>query len=157
MKPTWSASIAAQPACRACREAPRRRRGARRAPASCLLGKGDGAAGFEDVVDDQDVAADDVALDIAEHVTSPGRDGAGPVARQRDELDFGRQPGVMERPDEIGGEDETALQDRDDEQDLVAGRRDFAGDLGIPLGDRVGVEENSDRTATDFRHQRIPT
>ena len=40
----------------------------------------------------------------------------GAIARQGDELDLRRHPGVVEGADQVGGEDEAALEDRDDEQ-----------------------------------------
>ena len=77
-------------------------------------------ARFEDVVDEEDVAPGDVGLDVAEHRDLAGGDRAGAVARQRDELDLGRHPGLVEGADQVGGEDEAALEDRDDEQVLVS-------------------------------------
>lgn len=74
-----------------------------------LFGEGDGAARFEDVIDEEHVAAGDIAVDIADELHLAGRFRAGLVARERDEFDLGREPDRVQRADEIGSEDEAPL------------------------------------------------
>src|SRR5262249_57806974 len=71
------------------------------------------AARIENVVDDDDVAPPDVAADIAHHAHLSPRDALAIIARKVDEIDLGLESFAVERPDEIGGKDETALLNRD--------------------------------------------
>jgi hypothetical protein len=91
-----------------------------------ILGEGDRAAGFENIVDDEHIAAGHGAFHVPDELHLACRCCPGPVARQRDELDFRRQSRAMQRPNQVGGKDETALEDRDHQQVAVAG----GGNLG---------------------------
>ena len=67
-----------------------------------------------------------VEVEIAQDRNLARRRPAFSVARQRQKIDFGRKACGVERAQQIGGEDEAALQDRDDEQIF----RLPCGDLG---------------------------
>ncbi len=60
------------------------------------------------------------------------------------ELDLRLEPGAMQRAQEICGEHEGALQDRDHEQILRLDRRDRLGERFGALGDRRFVEKHFD-------------
>jgi len=107
------------------------------------LGERDGAAGFQNVVDEQHVAPGNVAFDVADKGHLPGRFGAGSVARQRNELDLRRQPRPVQRADEIGGEDEAALEDGYDEEVAIAGGGDLRGQGEIARRDGLGVKKDA--------------
>ena len=111
---------------------------------------------LEDIVDEQHVAAGDVALDVAEDPHLARRHRPGAVARQRQELHLGRDAGRVEGAQKIGGEDEAALQDGDHEQVGVARGGDLVRQFVVAGGDRSGIVEDADGAATDDRHQRIP-
>ncbi len=100
-----------------------------------VLGENESTARFEDVVDEQHVAALDGALDVAQDRHLPRRDRGGAVARQVHELDLGREPGAMQRADQVGGEHEAALEDRDDEQISGLGGDDLGRELLAFMGD----------------------
>ena len=120
-----------------------------------VAGIGERAAGFEDVVDEQHVAAADIAVDVAEHRDLARRHRPGPIARQRQELDFRRQPRRMQGADQVGGEDEAALEDRDDQQIDIAGVGDLPRQLGIAQRDPLRVVEDTDVATPNRRHQRV--
>ena len=63
---------------------------------------------------------------------------------------------MVQRPQQVGGEDVAALEDGDDQQIVVARLRDLAGNLAIARRDRFRIEQNADRSPPDARHQRIP-
>src|SRR5918993_196148 len=94
-----------------------------------VLGEHHGAAGFEDVVDEQHVAAAHVALDVAQDRDLAGRHRALAIARQVDELHLGGEAGPVQGADEVRGEHEAALQDRDDEEVLRVQGRDGAREV----------------------------
>jgi hypothetical protein len=98
-----------------------------------LLRKSDRAPRFEDVVDDQDVAPRNVAFDVPDQRHLAGRGGAGAVARQRQELDLRCKPRQVEGANEVRGENEAALEDRDDEEIAISGSSDFRGQLNVAL------------------------
>ena len=118
----------------------------RRAPAAeqQVAGERQGAAGFEDVVDEQDVAPRDVGLDVAHHRHAPGGARRGAVARQVDELDLRGDARAVQRPQQVGGEHEGALQHRDGEEVQRLGGGDLAGEGAGARRDGVGVEEDAD-------------
>src|ERR1044072_8383054 len=62
-----------------------------------ILGVGERAAGFEDVVDQEHVAATHLALDVVQHRYGTGRDRAVAIARQRNEFDLRREAGGVQR------------------------------------------------------------
>ncbi len=62
----------------------------------------------------------------------------------------------MQRADEVGREDEAALEDGDDEQVAITRRRNLARHLLVTRRNQLRVEENADRPPPDTRHQRIP-
>ncbi len=86
-----------------------------------FLGEHQRTAGFENIVDQKDITVLHVAVDILDDANAL-RDRAGAVARQRDELDLGRQAAVVQRADQVGRKNEGALEDRDDQQVLGRSR-----------------------------------
>src|SRR5690606_3285702 len=74
-------------------------------------------------------------------------------AGDEDELDLRRQAGVVHGADQVGGEDERALEDRDDEQVVVVALADLLGELEIASGDGGGAEQHLDVLASHNGHQ----
>ena len=72
-----------------------------------------------------------LTLDVAQHLDLPHRHCPAAVAREEDKVDLGLKPLALERPDQIGGEDEASLEHRDDDEVVEAKR----GDLGCELID----------------------
>jgi hypothetical protein len=64
---------------------------------------------IENVVDDHNLAAGESKLDVAQDVDLPAGDRARAVARDEYKVDLGPQALAVQGPDEVGGEDETAL------------------------------------------------
>src|SRR3990167_1589050 len=81
-----------------------------------VLREGERAPRFEDVVDDEDVAAGNRGFGVAHDGDLAERARALAVARQRDEIHIGLRTRLVQRAQKIGGEDETALEDRHDER-----------------------------------------
>ena len=113
-----------------------------------VLRVGERAAGFEDVVDQQHVAPAHVALDVMQDPDRAGRDRALAIARQRDELDLGRKARVMQRADQVGGEDEAALEHRDHQHAVERRRLDLLRQCLIARRDRLRVEQRPDPDVT---------
>ena len=67
----------------------------------------------EDVVDDDDVAASDVAFHVAQHPHLASRNPFPVIACEVDEIDLRLEAVAVQRPDEIGGEDEASLEHGD--------------------------------------------
>ena len=109
-----------------------------------ILREDDGAAGFEDVVDEQHVAAAHLALDVAQDRHLAGRHRALAVAREVDELDLRRKARPVQGPDEVGGEHEAALQHGDDEEVFGPRGRDRRASSSL----RRAIEASSKRTRT---------
>ena len=109
-----------------------------------VLREHQGAAGFEDVVDEQHVAAAHLALDVVQDRDLAGGHRAFAIARQVDELDLGRQPRPVQRADQVRGEHEAALQHRDDEEIFGPG----GGDSRASSSLRAAMEVSSKRTRT---------
>ena len=109
-----------------------------------VLGVGERAAGFEDVVDQQHVAAAHLALDVVQHRHGAGRDRAVAIARQRNEFDLRREARGVQRADQVGREDEAALEHGDDQQILRRRRLDLLRQSLIARRDRLGVEQHAD-------------
>lgn len=117
-----------------------------------FLGEGERAPRFQNVIDDQHVAAGDVAFDIAHQPHLARRLRAGPIARQRNELDFGRHAGAVQGSDQIGGEDEASLEDGDDQQVVVPGCGNLFGQRLVARSDRLSVDQDPEASPPDFRH-----
>ena len=114
--------------------------------------EGERAARFEDVVDEQDIAAMHVAVDILDDLDAL-RDRAGAVARQGDELDFRRKARRVQGACQVGSEDEGALEDGDDEKVLRRAGRDLGCKLFVALGDLPGIVERFDLLSADNLHR----
>ncbi len=119
-----------------------------------VLGEGDGAAGFQDVVDQQHLPAVHVAVDVPQDRDLSGRHGARAIAGQMHEFDLRSHSGLVHGANEVRGEHEAALQDRHDEQVLRLAGGDLAGDLVVALGDLRLVEQNAH--APVFIHALVP-
>ena len=97
-------------------------------------------AGVEDVVDEQQVAALDVAVGREVVDLELARLGAVAVARRRDERELERD---RDPTNQIGGEDARALQDRDDgEITSAVGLRHLGGHAVDAAQDLALVEEH---------------
>ena len=107
-----------------------------------ILGERQRAAGVQNVVDDENVAAAHVEFHVAQDRDLAGRNPRLPVARQGHEIDLRRQPHPVQRADQIGGKHEAALQDGDDEQVLELRAGDFLGQLVEALGDGLRGEDD---------------
>ncbi len=125
---------------------------ARAALAHEVAGEGERAAGFQNVVDEEDVAAAHIGLDVAHDPHAAGRLGALAIARQSEKLDFGLQPGARQRANEIGREDETALEDGNDDEIPIAGFGDLARECAVTPVDCRRIVEDAQLAATDGRH-----
>ncbi len=122
---------------------------ARRAPGTEQLEEvGDGEARVDDVLDDEDVFAFDGAAEVLGDLDDAARAGAFTVATDAEELDAERG---ADSAGEVGGEDEAALEDADEDQAAVgvvfgdllaelldAGRDLLGGDQGADSGLRHG-------------------
>src|SRR5690606_38334856 len=111
-------------------------------------------ARFEDVVDQKHVAPGRLVVDVAQDPDLAGG-GARAVAGDEDELDLRRQAGVVHRPDQVRGEDEGALQDRDDQNVVIFAARYVLGELEVAPGDGRGAEQHFYLLAAYDRHQRV--
>src|SRR5690606_31393951 len=69
------------------------------------------------------------------------------VAGNEDELHLRRQADIVHGADEIGGEDERALQDRDDQKVVVVLPGDFLGQFQVAPGDGRCRKQNLDLLA----------
>ena len=98
------------------------------APAQQVGGEGDGPAGVDDVVDEQNVPAFDIARRVAHeaHLAAAHRGEA--VAREPHELDLGPRAGAIQGAGEIGDEDECALEQSHHDEIVGKGRSDLAGE-----------------------------
>jgi hypothetical protein len=120
-----------------------------------LLRECDGAARLQNIVDDEDIAARNVALDVTQELHFSRRSRSGPVAGQRQELDLRRKARAMERTQEVGSEHKAALEYRDDEQIAIAGGSDLRGEFDVAFGDCLGAEQDAQRPTPDLRHQAL--
>jgi hypothetical protein len=59
----------------------------------------------------------------------------------------------VQRTDQVGGEDEASLEDRDDQEVAIAGGLDFRRHLDIAPGDRLGIIKNAQRPASYLGHE----
>ena len=92
------------------------------------LGEGERSAGIENVVDDDNVPPRDLGLHPAQHLDLAGGNRVRAVAREEDKVDLRLEPLAVKRPDEVGGEDEAALQDRHDDEIDRRRRGDLAAE-----------------------------
>ena len=117
-----------------------------------VLGEAERAARFKNVVDKQHVAPGDIAFHVAHQPHLAARQRPGVVARQRQELDLGRHPRPVQRADQVGGENETALEDRYDQKVVIAGLGNLPGQRQVARRDCLGIVQDAQRPAPYFRH-----
>ncbi len=111
---------------------------------------------FEDVVDDHDVAAADIAAHVAHHAHLAFGDALAVVAREIDEVDLGLEPLAVQCPDEVGGEDEAPFEHGDHHEVVEASCGNVAGELIDAGGNGFGAVERLDRAVRPRAHDRHP-
>ena len=99
----------------------------------------------EDVVDDDDVAPFDVAFHVAQNPHLASRNPFPVIACEVDEIDLRLEPVAVQRPDEIGGEDEASLEHGDHHEVIEPSCGNVAGKLIDAKSDRLVAVERLDR------------
>jgi len=115
-----------------------------------ILSKGEGAAGFKDVVDQENVAPLHFRLDVAQNLDAAGRSRVAAIARKDHEVDFRRKTGAEHGPHQIGGENEASLEHRHDKQPMRPACRDILGERIDAPGNLVFGEQDRYRAAVDL-------
>ena len=111
------------------------------------MAAGHGAPRFENVVDQQHVAAHHVVAEVAGDRHRALAHGPGAVARQGHEIDPGAHAGAVQRADEVGGEDKAALENGDNQNIVGHGGGDLAGQRLDARGDILGAVQRGGRGA----------
>ena len=97
-------------------------------------------AGVDDVLDDHDVAAADVGVEVVEDLHPAG---VGREPGDRDEVELDGDVG--DRPGEVGDEDQRAFQHADEHDAVGMVPLDLGAEPRDVRGDGVGVEQDRRR------------
>ena len=95
------------------------------------------AARLQDIVDQKNIAAMHIAVDILDDLDAL-RHRTRSIAGQRDELDFRRKADRVHRPDEVGGEDEGAFENGNDQKIIERPLDDLLGHFNVARRNHLG-------------------